>query len=312
MHSLSRFNFTRILSVVSVLGLLFPASQVSAAASPTCQFKTNTTWSTLTAATLTDCAVTVGARGAQAGQTEARGRWNDREFAVAATGAVTWTATGQRAGMLPDPDSDSIRYDACPTEAESVNQVFDSDGCPDSLPDLMALVAQDLDAFWGQAIPDYASPRAVTGYRQRMRTACGRAMLNNAFYCGRDASIYYDARFLERLLRGGDFAPVAVLAHEWGHFVQHQLGLRSAYSLQVELQADCLAGAYAQHLAQGQSQLLRLEAGDLEEGASLIYKLGDPKGTPWNDAEAHGTPAQRYAAFMEGEQSGVSYCVKNF
>jgi hypothetical protein len=312
MHPLSRFNFIRVASALTVVSLLFPVPQVSAAAPPTCQFKTNTTWSTLSAATLTDCAVTVGVHGAQAGQTEARGRWNDREFTVVATGVVTWTATGQRAGLLPDLDSDSLRYDACPTEAETVNNVFDSDGCPDSLQDLMDLVTQDLDAFWGQTIQNYASPRAVTGYRQRVRTACGRAPLNNAFYCAGDASIYYDARFLERLLRGGDFGPVAVLAHEWGHLAQDQLGLQSAYSIQVELQADCLAGAYAQHLAQGQSQLLRLEAGDLEEGASLIYKLGDPQGTPWNDSEAHGTSAQRYAAFMEGEQSGVTDCVKNF
>lgn len=311
MHSFTRFNFIHIVSVVSVLGLLFPAASVSAASS-TCQFKTPTTWPTLTAATLTDCAVTVGGRGAQAGQTEARGRWNAREFVVAATGAVTWAATGQRAGTLPDLDADSLRYEACPTEAETINNIFDTDGCPDGLSDLMDLVAQDLDAFWGAALPNYVSPRAVTGYQQRVRTACGRAVPNNAFYCGRDASIYYDARFLERLLRGGDFAPAAVLAHEWGHFVQHQLGLRSAYSVQVELQADCFAGAYAQYLEQGHSQLLRLEAGDVDEGANLIYKLGDPKGTPWNDPDAHGTPAQRQAAFMDGEQNGANYCVDNF
>jgi len=309
----TQLKLIRVLSVVTLVGLLFPVSQASAAAA-VCQVKNDSAWSTLTAGTLTDCAVNVGAHGAQARQAQAQGRWNEREFTVLASGAVTWTRTGQKAGTLPDPDSDSIRYEACPTEAETVNKVFDTDGCPDTLQDLLDLAAQDLDNFWGSAAQDYDSPRGVTPYtpNQRLRTACGRAVSNNAFYCPRSQSIYYDSRFLTRLLSGGDFGPVAVLAHEWGHYMQHQLGLQGRYSVQVELQADCFAGAYARYLVEGQSQLLKLEEGDVEEGAQLIYQLGDPRGTPWNDPEAHGTPKQRYAAFMEGVENGAQECVESF
>jgi predicted metalloprotease len=42
-----------------------------------------------------------------------------------------------------------------------------------------------------------------------------------------------------------------------------------------ELQADCFAGAYARFLEAGQSTRLALEEGDLEEGATFLFAIGD-------------------------------------
>ncbi|MCK9912752.1 neutral zinc metallopeptidase, partial [Microbacteriaceae bacterium K1510] len=76
----------------------------------------------------------------------------------------------------------------------------------------------------------------------------------------------------------GDFAQAYVIAHEGGHHVQKLLGIadkvqelksqsdeRDANALQVrmELQADCLAGVWANVNDQVKN---RLQPGDVEEG----------------------------------------------
>jgi hypothetical protein len=283
------------------------------AAQATCYIQNNQRWTSAGRSTLGHCAVDVAAAGAQAGKREIHGKWGAREFIVKNSGAVLWASTNVSAGRVPDVDSDSIRYDACPREAETANNVFDTDGCPDTLQDLMDLVGNDLNAFWEQRLDGYTPPSAVTSYTRHnpVRTGCGRSISNNAFYCPVDEGIYYDTRFLERMLPNGDFGPVVVLAHEWGHFIQDQAGLYNRYSIHQELQADCLAGAYAGYLRDGQSALARLDEGDIEEGAQLIYLLGDPRGTPWNDPDAHGAPQQRYEAFHQGLDGGITACVEN-
>jgi predicted metalloprotease len=133
-------------------------------------------------------------------------------------------------------------------------------------------------------------------------------VLDNAFYCGLDHSIYYDNDLLEtELANGGDFAVITVLAHEWGHLVQAQLGLlTSQMSIAKELQADCLAGVYARHAA----EIGILEEGDLEEGASSLFEKGDFDDTPWFDPQAHGAPSQRYHAFAAGVTNGLRACLQ--
>ena len=76
----------------------------------------------------------------------------------------------------------------------------------------------------------YSSPQIVA-YTDSIRTACGVMGKDNAFYCGGDKKIYYDIVFLTTMMKSagaylgtdGDYAPITVLAHEWGHAVQDQL-----------------------------------------------------------------------------------------
>jgi hypothetical protein len=69
----------------------------------------------------------------------------------------------------------------------------------------------------------------------------------NAFYCGgkNDDYIAYDAAYLmPRLNKSfGALTPAVVLAHEFGHAVQHRAEV-NAPSVVIELQADCFAGAW--------------------------------------------------------------------
>jgi uncharacterized protein len=219
-----------------------------------------------------------------------------------------------------DPDRDGIvgDQDLCPDETENHNGIFETNGCADTIQDLVGLARQDIDVFWqqefaGSPIP-YVSPNTVAAYSDSrpLETACGETIPDNAFYCPLDNGIYYDIGLLQKILRAknyGDFAIVTVLAHEWGHMVQAELRITrgDVFNIELELQADCFAGAYGRYLAQENSQLLRLDEGDLEEGAKILYALGDD-GTPWFDPRAHGTPQQRMNAYLVGLDKGATGC----
>ncbi len=219
-----------------------------------------------------------------------------------------------------DPDHDGISgdLDQCPNEAEDHNGIFDTNGCPDTIRDLVNLAAQDIDQFWQQEFAEgnfsYITPNAIGAYSDSrpLETACGATIPDNAFYCPLDNSIYYDEGLLQKILQAksyGDFAAVTVLAHEWGHLVQAELNITNSdvFNIELELQADCFAGAYGRYLAQQKSQLLSLDEGDLEEGAKVLYALGDNQ--PWFDPQAHGTPQQRMNAYLIGLNKGATGCL---
>ena len=59
----------------------------------------------------------------------------------------------------------------------------------------------------------------------------------------------------------GDIAVTNVLAHEYGHAIQHQarLNKKDTPTLVAEQQADCFAGAYMRWVAEGNSAALHPE-----------------------------------------------------
>jgi len=120
----------------------------------------------------------------------------------------------------------------------------------------------------------------------------------------------------------GDFAQAYVIAHEVGHHVQNLLGiarkvqnLRSrasaresnALSVRMELQADCLAGVWAQHANRARKLL---EPGDLEEGLRAAAAVGDDtiqrrtQGHVVPESWTHGSAAQRVRWFRRGLERG--------
>lgn len=158
-------------------------------------------------------------------------------------------------------------------------------------------------------------------------TPCGmgqRAM--GPFYCPPDQKVYIDLRFYDDLKRRfgapGDFAQAYVVAHEVGHHAQNLLGIAdkvsaaqrrvgqteaNQLSVRLELQADCLAGVWANN-AHRTRQIL--EQGDVEEGLRAASAIGDDQiqrrtqGYVVPDGFTHGTSAQRVEWFRRGLSTG--------
>ena len=185
----------------------------------------------------------------------------------------------------------------------------------------LELIRDDLDAFWAgiaeQNDLTYEEPEIVLA-EDAVTSGCGRAEDQfGAFYCTRDGTIYLENEFSDFLYDRGDFALALVVAHEWGHHVQAQnggylfaatrddTGDPTLYPIEIELQADCLAGVWAQD-ADARDWL---EAGDIEEAVSLSLDVGgDVPGTSVYDAYAHGTGQQRADAFLAGYYDGFVGC----
>lgn len=89
----------------------------------------------------------------------------------------------------------------------------------------------DVDRFWAEQFAlagrSYAPPGGVVRIDAPLRTGCGRAdaATSAAFYCVLDETIYYAGGFRDALYTIGDFGWVVVVAHEWAHHVQNQLGI---------------------------------------------------------------------------------------
>lgn len=198
---------------------------------------------------------------------------------------------------------------------------------PQSLPpnDLRAytdLTIAAVEAYWeaelpavygityeevGDTIPYFPSSGDLPG--------CGPEALpntayeDNAFYCFPGDFVAWDA---ESLMPGlytefGDFAVALVLAHEWGHAVQAR-GSIDGLGIMLELQADCFAGAWAGHISAGESDLLTLQEGDLDEAMAGYLLFRDPPGTSPGEPDAHGSAFDRVTAFQDGFFGGAATC----
>jgi predicted metalloprotease len=178
----------------------------------------------------------------------------------------------------------------------------------------------------------YEPPRLVL-FSGVVRSGCGGASAaSGPFYCQRDHKVYLDLSFFdqmrERLGGGGDFAQAYVIAHEIGHHVQTLLGYSrdvddarrqgeqvkgdEGLLVRQELQADCLAGVWANR---AQARLQWLDPGDAEQALATATAIGDDRlqrqsqGTVVPDAFTHGTSQQRVRWFTRGFQSGeVNRC----
>lgn len=190
---------------------------------------------------------------------------------------------------------------------------------PQTIDAFLTDVLQDVDRFWTRtfATSDLPEPRVAYVWvppGSRVLTACGDAANDDAaFYCPADDTIYVAQSFAARLYQGvldlpgtgraaGDFAVAYVLAHEYAHNLQTELGifssLRSESAKPFELQADCLSGVWAYSaFAEG-----AITEADIEEAAQAALAVGD---FDVSNEQHHGTPEERRAAFLTGFETGA-------
>lgn len=182
-------------------------------------------------------------------------------------------------------------------------------------------------AVFAQAGERYRDPTLVL-FSGSTSTACGvgkQAM--GPFYCPLDSKVYIDLSFYQELSNRfqapGEFAQAYVIAHEVGHHVQNLLGVSqrvqqaraaagseaqaNALSVRLELQADCLAGVWANRADRSQRIL---EPGDVEQAITAAAAIGDDqlqrrsRGYVVPDSFTHGSSQQRVDWFRRGMGSG--------
>ncbi len=206
----------------------------------------------------------------------------------------------------------------------------------DELAEFVSVVLADTEDTWNELFSeigrDYQEPNLVL-FSNGVESACGYAQSAvGPFYCPADEKLYIDLTFLQamqaQLGAPGDFAQAYVVAHEVAHHVQNQLGISdqvrqaqqrasrteaNQLSVRLELQADCLAGIWANSTSR--SENVELERGDIQEGLNAASAIGDDRlqrksqGYVVPDAFTHGSSEQRVRWFTTGLETGdVAQC----
>ncbi|MEZ4619021.1 MAG: neutral zinc metallopeptidase [Caldilineaceae bacterium] len=184
-----------------------------------------------------------------------------------------------------------------------------------------------IQAFWEEEFArrggEY-SPAKTVLFSQMTDAACGTASAAmGPFYCPLDQTVYLDIDFFNELVsrlgaQGGPFAEGYVLAHEYGHHIQNLSGVLEKNSgatgpnsvgVQIELQADCLAGVWANHATET-GYLTQVTEQDVAQALDAAAAVGDDhiqrqtQGHVSPESWTHGSSAQRQEALMAGLQTG--------
>lgn len=135
------------------------------------------------------------------------------------------------------------------------------------------------------------------------------AVADNAFYCPADDVIAWDASSLIPRINEtyGEFAVTIVMAHEYGHAVQVRAGAQDR-PVDMELQADCFAGAWTAHVTAGRAVHFAESDVDLDQAVAGILGFRDEPGISADDPGAHGSGFDRVGAFQDGYEHEASTC----
>ena len=195
---------------------------------------------------------------------------------------------------------------------------------------LVSWTLDDVQKTWTTLLPEqtgqqYRHAKLVLfdGYTQ---SGCGVAQSQTGpFYCPEDEKVYIDLSFWRELQQLGgstaDFAQAYVIAHELGHHVQNILGIeqkvqqlssmnptqQNLLSVDLELQADCLAGVWAHSTEQRKV----VDDADIANGLQAAAAVGDDhiqkmeQGSVSPETFTHGTSAERIGWFKRGLSQGT-------
>ena len=216
---------------------------------------------------------------------------------------------------------------------EELRSDFAAGSATYTMEDYLTHVIYDVHEFWSNIMVEggyhmpyvyYAFPNAVEA--ESYFTECGYANKLDAFFCPIDDQIVVTQEMAQQIWDGtfkaagaastdsteNDFSVALVVAHEYAHSLQADLGWLRTEPLQegetyeplvaptaTENNADCLAGVWANSTYHRGM----LETGDIEEAIKTLIGIGDDK---LGEAQTHGSSEERVAAFFAGYNSGTA------
>ena len=222
--------------------------------------------------------------------------------------------------------SDTAAENSCQTGEDANN----SEACA------IDLFTNSVQDYWSRAYPqqvngDYETVKTVR-FEGSTASGCGTAISEmGPFYCPNDRKVYLDTTFFDDMLqgqlgaKGGPFSIGYVIAHEYGHHIEDQLGVLGRIRTQkgpksdavrVELMADCLAGVWAKGAqetrdSQGEAIITDLTQDDIKRAINAAEAVGDDRiqkrtrGRVDTDSFTHGSAEQRVRWFNKGMSEGT-------
>lgn len=194
----------------------------------------------------------------------------------------------------------------------------------------------DVMAFWRQTYPKIARGASLPPLRGKLYSVDGDTVVHteqvpsyatanrcleqrpgfivdNAAYCRLDDSIIWDRapdHLVPVLARAyGPALTALVFAHEFGHAIQHRLGLDKVAPkvIDLESQADCAAGAFAAYALAGRTKYVTVTPQSLDRALEGYFQVRDS--TPdSSESISHGNGFDRLNAIQNGIANGAKYC----
>jgi predicted metalloprotease len=191
---------------------------------------------------------------------------------------------------------------------------------------------ESIQDFWTTTLGSTYVPTDTVFFSGSVQTECGGASSGSGpFYCPADRLVYIDLSFFDQLrqqfgAQGGLFVDAYVIAHEYGHHVQNLLGTNAQVqqgvtgpdsgTVRLELQADCYAGAWANHAEtvpdeSGAPLIEEITTDDITRALDAAGRIGDDfiqrnlgTGRVDQNSFTHGSSEQRQTWFTTGYETG--------
>lgn len=191
---------------------------------------------------------------------------------------------------------------------------------------------ESIQDYWSGLLGGQYAETETVFFTGSVQTSCGGATSGSGpFYCPADQLVYIDLTFFDQLreqfgARGGSFVDAYVIAHEYGHHVQNLLGFNARVTpgetgptsgtVRLELQADCFAGAWANHAEtvpddSGEPLIADITDDDIDRALDAAARIGDDyiqenlgDGRVDQEAFTHGSSEQRQRWFRTGYETG--------